>query len=184
MCDPKGCATVWGAVGGGDPPPWLTQTLGVGGSGGQPPGPPGGGGGSVGTPTYIPQNDPHDTLIILNMHKWGKKIFKKIAHQLRLPSAKVQPGGRVGVKILFCAFQPFLNSQQPSDYFEYRHIGSNKKIFPCRVAKTKSPAPLAPTKPIVLYNHFGVCRGRGGYPPPLGSGPDPDRPPCQQVSHD
>ena len=30
----------------------------------------------MGTPTYIPQNDPHDTLIILNMHKWGKKIFK------------------------------------------------------------------------------------------------------------
>ena len=27
------------------------------------------GGGLVGTPTYIPQNDPHDTLIILNMHK-------------------------------------------------------------------------------------------------------------------
>ena len=46
MCDPEGCATVLGAVGGGDPqpPPWLTQTLGVGGSGGQPPGSPGGGG--------------------------------------------------------------------------------------------------------------------------------------------
>ena len=55
------------------PPPWLTQTLGVGRSGGQPLGSPGGGG-AVGTPTYIPQNDPHDTLIILNMRKWGKKI--------------------------------------------------------------------------------------------------------------
>ena len=32
---------------------------------------PGGGGGSVGTPTYIPQNDPHDALIILNIHNWG-----------------------------------------------------------------------------------------------------------------
>ena len=30
--------------------------------------PGGGGGGSVGTPTYIPQNDPHDMLIILNIH--------------------------------------------------------------------------------------------------------------------
>ena len=29
--------------------------------------------GSVGTPTYIPQNDPHDTLIALNMHKFFKK---------------------------------------------------------------------------------------------------------------
>ena len=35
--------------------------------------------------------------------------------------------------------------------------------------KTKSPASLAPTKPIDLYNHFGVCRGGGGGvpPPPL-----------------
>ena len=34
-------------------------------------------GGSVGTPTYIPQNDPHDALIILNIHNWGEKNFKK-----------------------------------------------------------------------------------------------------------
>ena len=27
-----------------------------------------GGGGFVGTPTYIPQNDPHDTLITLKLH--------------------------------------------------------------------------------------------------------------------
>ena len=38
-------------------------------------------GGSVGTPKYIPQKDPHDALIILNIHKWGKKNFqKKFAH--------------------------------------------------------------------------------------------------------
>ena len=177
MCDPEGCATVLGAVA-PPPPPWLTQTLGVGGSGGQPPGSPGEGG-SVGTPTYIPQNDPRDTLIILNMRKWGKKIFKK---KLPINSGSHQPrsdpGGRVGVKIFFCAFQLFLNSPQNSQYFEYRHIGSNKKLSPCRMPKTKSPAPLAPTKPIVLYNHFGVCRGGGGVnPPPLGSGPDQDRPP-------
>ena len=94
--------------------------------------------------------------------------------------AKVRPGGRVGVKILFCAFQPFLNSPQNSEYFEYRHIVSNKKFSPYNMPnmpKTKSPAPLAPTKPIVLYNHFGVCRGGGGTPPPLGSGPDQDWPP-------
>ena len=41
----------------------------------------GGGGGVVGTPTYIPQNDPDDALIILNTHK-RSKIFvnKKIFH--------------------------------------------------------------------------------------------------------
>ena len=38
MCDPEGCATVLGVVGGGGA--WLTQTLGVGKSGGQPPGSP------------------------------------------------------------------------------------------------------------------------------------------------
>ena len=35
------------------------------------------GGGSVGTPTYIPQHDPHDTLIILNIHKWVKIFFSE-----------------------------------------------------------------------------------------------------------
>ena len=38
-------------------------------------------GGSLGTPTYIPQNEPHDALIILNIHNWSKKKFqKKFAH--------------------------------------------------------------------------------------------------------
>ena len=32
--------------------------------------------------------------------------------------------------------------------------------------KTKSPAPLAPTKHIVPYDNFGVRRGGGGVPPP------------------
>ena len=40
------------------------------------------------TPTYIPQNDPRDTLIILNMHKWGKKNFKK---KLPINSGSHQP---------------------------------------------------------------------------------------------
>ena len=31
----------------------------------------------MGTPTSKPQNDPHDALIILNIHKWGKNVFKK-----------------------------------------------------------------------------------------------------------
>ena len=84
---------------------------------------PRGGGRSVGTPTYIPQNDPHDALIILNMHKWVQEILqKKNAHKLRLPSAKVRPGGWVGVKMFFCVFHPFLNSQQNSEYFEILSI--------------------------------------------------------------
>ena len=50
----------------------------------------------MGTPTYITQNDPHDALMTWNIHNWGRKIFqKKIALQLRLPSAKVRPRGQV-----------------------------------------------------------------------------------------
>ena len=90
MCDPEGCATVLGVVGGGDPPPLVDPNLGgrrVGRSAAGLPGE-GGGGGSVGTPTYIPQNDPHDTLIILKMHKWGKFFFKK---NLPINSGSHQP---------------------------------------------------------------------------------------------
>ena len=29
------------------------------------------------TPTYIPQCDPHDALIILNIHNWGNHFFRK-----------------------------------------------------------------------------------------------------------
>ena len=67
---------------------------------------------------------------------------------------------------LFCAFQPFLNSPQNSEYFEYRHIGWNKKNSPCRMPKTKSPAPPAPTRHLVPCDNFGVRRA----PPPFGVG--------------
>ena len=42
----------------------------------------------MGTPTYIPQNDPHDTLIVVNMHKEGKIFFKK---KLPINSGSHQP---------------------------------------------------------------------------------------------
>ena len=78
----------------------------------------------MGTPTYIPQNDPHETLIILNIHKWGEKIFRK---NLPISSGSHQPRSdlevRSGVKKFFCVSQTFLNSPQNSEYFEYRHMG-------------------------------------------------------------
>ena len=41
-------------------------------------------GGCMGTPTYMPQNYPHDALFIWN--NWGKIFFqKKITYQLRIP---------------------------------------------------------------------------------------------------
>ena len=39
----------------------------------------------MGTQTYIPQNDPHDTLIILNMHRWGKNFSKKNCPSTQAP---------------------------------------------------------------------------------------------------
>ena len=179
---PDGCATIlWAVGGGGDPPPpCLTPTLGVGGSGGQAEDSPGGG--SVGTPTYLSQNDPHDTLIILNMHKWGKNIFKrKIAHQLRLPSAKVQPGGRVGVKILFCAFQPFLNSPQTSEYFGVQTHMVEQKFPPTVCLKQNLRRLWRPQNPLICTTIFGSVEG-GGVPPPLGSGLDQDRPPWRAAA--
>ena len=69
---PQPGAKTFGGLEGGGGGRWVGQSAA---------GVPGGGGGSVGTPTYIPQNDPHDALIILNIHKWGKKNFqKKFAH--------------------------------------------------------------------------------------------------------
>ena len=62
-------------------------------------------GGSTGTPTFIPQNDPRDALIISNTHKSGNNFFaKKIAY----PSARVSQGPmpEVGcqVKVFFFVF--------------------------------------------------------------------------------
>ena len=56
-----------------------------------------------GTPTYKPQNDPHDALIILNIHKWGKK-FPPISSGL--PVAKVCLGGQVAGPNFFSCFPP------------------------------------------------------------------------------
>ena len=41
-----------------------------------------------------------------------KKSSEKFAHQLRLPLAKVQPGGQVSGQFVFCIFHPFLNCPQ------------------------------------------------------------------------
>ena len=60
------------------------------------------------TPTYIPQNEPHDTLIILNMHKWGKKFFKKkwpINSGCHQPRSDTEAGS--GSKSFFVLFSHF-----------------------------------------------------------------------------
>ena len=76
---PTGCENFWGSgVGGGG-----------GGSAGQLPGSRGGRG-SVGT-TYKPQNDPHDALIVLNIHNWGKIFFRKNCPSAQAPISQGPP---------------------------------------------------------------------------------------------
>ena len=105
MCDPEGCATVLGVARGGTPNPHprgqplnplVEPNLGGRRAGWPAAGLPGGGGGSVGTPTYIPQNDPHETLIILNVHNWGRKIFQKNL-PINLGSHQPRSGPEVGL---------------------------------------------------------------------------------------
>ena len=54
--------------------------------------PRGGGGGAVGIPTYTPHNDPHDPLIMLNIHKWGKNLFKTISSGSHPPRSSQEVG--------------------------------------------------------------------------------------------
>ena len=60
----------------------------------------------MGTPTYVPQNDPHDALIILNIHNSGKQNFRK---NLPISSGSHQPTSnpevRSGSKFFLC-FSP------------------------------------------------------------------------------
>ena len=48
------------------------------------------GGGIPGTQTYVPQNDPLVTLIILNTHMWG---FQNFTHWGSGPSSQIWGGG-------------------------------------------------------------------------------------------
>ena len=93
----------------------------------------------MGIPTKVPQNGPHDALIILNIHNWGKKIFRK---NLPISSGSHQPRSdlevRLGVK--FCVFHPFLNSPRHSEHFKYRHVG-NEKQYPLRSQDWNSNRP-------------------------------------------
>ena len=61
-------------------------------------------GGSVGTPTYVPQNDPHDALIILNIHNWGKQNFSEnICPLAQAPiSQGLTRGSGQGSKLFLC----------------------------------------------------------------------------------
>ena len=62
----------------------------------------------MGTPTYIPQNDPHDALIILNIHKWGKKVFQENAPISSGPhQPRSNPEVRSGVKNVSVFFKHF-----------------------------------------------------------------------------
>ena len=56
-----------------------------------------------GTPTYIPQHDPHDMLVILNIHKWVEIFFRKIFPLAQAPisQGRTQRSGQ-GSKFFLC----------------------------------------------------------------------------------
>ena len=120
----------------------------------------------------------------------GKQFSEKFAHQLRLPSAKIRPGGRVGVK-WFRVFHPFWNSPQNSECSECRHMGV-KENFPLRGRKKnfqrlqhqQSP-PKSQIAERQVRELLGVWRGGGegggcldsNRQPPLGPRPPKPNPP-------
>ena len=124
--------------------------------------------GSVGTPTYIPQNDPHDTLIILNMHKWGKIFVNKICPSTEAPISP--PRGRVRVKSFFMVSSIFEFSTS-FEYFQEEHRGSNRKTSPavCQKQNLRRPQNL-----LFCTTILGFVEGWGGL---LGVGTWPGAPP-------
>ena len=81
-------------------------------------------GGGGGTPIYKPQNDTHDALIVLYIHKWGENFSsKKISFppiSSGFPAAKVHLGRLGRGSKFFHVFHPFLNSPRESEHFEYK----------------------------------------------------------------
>ena len=69
--------------------------------------------------------------------------------------------------MLFCVFHPFLNSPENSEYFEYRHIGLNKKIPPAVCLKKNLRRLLRPQDPLTCTTILRSVQG-GGVTPPWG----------------
>ena len=85
------------------------------------------GGGAGGTPTYLPQNDPHDALIFFfNTHNLGKKTSEKICPSAQNAISQGPTRRSDWGSNRFCVFRN-------SDYFEYsRHMGQKNKIRPLK----------------------------------------------------
>ena len=87
----------------------------------------------------MPQNDPHDALIILNIHKWGDIVFKSnlfSTHQLRAPTApRSDPEVESGVKNFFLGFSPIFE-------FSKKKFESRTPIPPSRPLKVLEPVLL------------------------------------------
>ena len=67
--------------------------------------PPGGGGGVVGAPIYIPQNDPHDALIICT-YTIGVKLFSRKICPSAQASISQRLTWRSGWWSIFLCFSP------------------------------------------------------------------------------
>ena len=100
-------------------------------------------GGGV-TPTNVPQNDPHDALIILDTHEFGENFSKKIcpSAQASISHSATRRSGRV--KIFFCVFHPLLNSPQVLSILSIYTKGKTNN-FPLVRPPKIFPAPSVPT---------------------------------------
>ena len=136
---------MWGALGSpfSNLPPWALESASLKcgeGGGGSECAHWGGGGGAVGTPTCIPQNDPHGALIILNIlniHKWGSNCFKKkiSTHPHTVKTNKIGPW----------TWEPIV-STPPSSHPE-QISGCQRTPGPETMTKACPRAPQSPPSP-------------------------------------
>ena len=111
-------------------------------------------------------------------HKWARWLHNPchLGDPLRFRAGGRIKSGPRWLHNLFCAFQPFLNSPQNSEYFEYRHIGSNKKNSPAVCLKQNLRRLWRRQSTLFCATNLGSVEG-GVHPPPFGVGSRPGAPP-------
>ena len=103
------------------------------------------GGSAAGVPrserssAYKPHNDPHDALIILNIHRWDEHFLRK---NLPITSGSHQPTSHPEVRSGFKKLSAFWNSPQILSILRIDTWGEKKTL---RKGKKRFSAPLAPT---------------------------------------
>ena len=113
----------------------------------------------MGTPTYVPQNDPHDALIILNIYKWVKKYPRK---NLPISSGCHQPRSdpevRSGVKKFSVFFKHFLILHKILSILSIDTLGEKKYTPSKKIFGAFGADPFPQNR---FENFGGIWRGGG-----------------------